>query len=73
MIRVAFEPERLQNRLLCMKQVLRPTSVLEVLFLKIQRIQIQMYPQHSIEQKYGAFYFNNIVRVHGLVFQVQLS
>ena len=30
-------------------------------------IQIQIYPQASIEAKYGAFYLSNEVNVHGLV------
>ena len=42
-------------------------------FGEIWRIQIQMYPQTSIEPKYGEFYLKNEVSVHGLVLLVQLS
>ena len=49
------------------KQVLRDH------FGEIWRIQIQMYPQTSIEPKYGEFYFKNEVSAHGLVLLVQLS
>ena len=41
--------------------------------MKIPRIQIQIYPCTPIEPKYGAFYLNNKVRVHGSVLLVQLS
>ena len=47
--------------------------LLEVLFGKIQRIQIQVYHQTSFDPKYGAFYLNNEVSVHGLVLLDQLS
>ena len=40
---------------------------------KIGLIQIKIYPQTSIELKYGSFYLNNKVTVHGLVLLVQLS
>ena len=46
---------------------------LEVLFWKIQHIQIQIYPQTYIEPKYGAFYLKNKVSAYGLVLLVQLS
>ena len=49
------------------KQVLRGT------FGEIWRIQIQIYPQTSIEPRYGAFYLTNEVSVHGLGLLVQLS
>ena len=42
-------------------------------FWKIQRIQIQICPQNSIEPKYGGFYLNIKAGVHGLVLLVQLS
>ena len=42
-------------------------------FWEIWHIQIQMYPQTSIEPKYGEFYLKNQVSVHGLVLLVQLS
>ena len=42
-------------------------------FLKIRRIQTKIYPQSSIEPKYGTFYLNSKVRVYGLVLLVQLS
>ena len=42
-------------------------------FGEIWRIQIQMYPQTSIEPKYGAFNLKNKVSAHGLVLLVQLS
>ena len=51
----------------CTKQLLKGT------FWKIRLIQIQIYPQTSIEPKYGAFYLNKEVRVHGLVLLVKLS
>ena len=41
--------------------------------MKIQRIHIQIYPQTSIEPKYGEFYLKNEVSAHGLVLLVQLS
>ena len=49
------------------QQVLRST------FWEIWRIQIPIYPQTSIEAKYGAFYLTNKVSAHGLVVLVQLS
>ena len=49
------------------KQVLRGT------FGEIWRIQIQIYPQTSIESKDGAFYLKDKVSAHGLVLLVQLS
>ena len=48
-------------------------KVLRGTFWEIWRTQIQMYPQTSIEPKYGAFYLNNKVRVQGIVLLVQLS
>ena len=39
----------------------------------IWRIQIQMYPQTSIEPKYGAFNLKNKVSAHGLGLIIQLS
>ena len=49
------------------KQVLRGT------FGEIWRIQILIYPQTSIEPRYGAFYLTNEVSAHGLGLLVQLS
>ena len=49
------------------KQVLRGT------FGEIWRIQIQIYPQTSIEPRYGGFYLTNEVSAHGLGLLVQLS
>ena len=49
------------------KQVLRGT------FREIWRIQIQIYPQTSLEPKYGAFNLKNEVSAHGLGLVVQLS
>ena len=49
------------------KQVLRGT------FKAIWRIHTQMYPQTSIEPKYGEFYLKNKVSAHGLVLLVQLN
>ena len=40
---------------------------------EIWRIWIQMYPQTSIEPKYGEFYLKNEVSAHGLNLLVQLS
>ena len=51
----------------CEKLVLRGT------FGKVWRIHIQIYPQTLMKSKYGAFYLNNEVRVHGLALLVQLS
>ena len=60
-----------------------PSSMLSNFFGKIQvlrdnvekiwRIQIQIYPQTSIEPKYGEFYLKNKASAHGLVLLVQLS
>ena len=36
-------------------------------------VQIKIFRQTYIEQKYGAFYLNNKVGVHELVLLVQLS
>ena len=49
------------------KQVLRGT------FGEIWRIQIQTYPQTSIEPNYGAFNLKIEVSAHGLWLLVQLS
>ena len=49
------------------KQVLRGT------FWEIRHIQIQIYPQTSLEPKYGAFNLKNEVSAHGLGLVVQLS
>jgi hypothetical protein len=49
------------------KQVLRGN------FGEIWRIQIQIYPQISIEPRYGAFSLTNKVNAHGLGLLVQLS
>ena len=49
------------------KQVLRGT------FGEIWRIQIQIYPQTSVEPRYGVFYLTNEVSAHGLGLLVQLS
>ena len=48
-------------------------KVLRDNFGEIWRIQIQMYPQTSIEPKYFEFYLKNDVSAHGLVLLVQLS
>ena len=48
-------------------------QVLRDNFGEIWRIQIQIYPQTSIEPKYGEFYLKNKVSAHGLVLLVQLS
>ena len=48
-------------------------KVLGSVFQKIQRIQIQIYSQTSIERNYGEFYLKNKVSAHGLVLLVQLS
>ena len=48
-------------------------QVLQDNFGKIWRIQIHIYPQTSIEPKYGEFYLKNEVSAHGLVLLVQLS
>ena len=40
------------------------TKYLDVLFGKSG---VQIYPQTPIKPKYGAFYLNNKVRVHGIV------
>ena len=48
-------------------------QVLRDNFGEIWRIQIQMYPQTSIEPKYGELYLKNEVSAHGLVLLVQLS
>ena len=49
------------------KQVLRGA------FGEIWHIQIQIYPQTSIEPKYGAFYLTHKVSAHRLGLLVQLS
>ena len=41
--------------------------------MKIWHMQIQIYPQTSIEAKFSAFYFKNKVSAHGLVLLGQLS
>ena len=48
-------------------------QVLRDNFGEIWRIKIHMYPQTSIEPKYGEFYLKNEVSAHGLVLLVQLS
>ena len=48
-------------------------KILRGTFWEIRRIQIQIYPQTSIEPKYGAFYLKDEVSAHGLVLLVQLS
>ena len=48
-------------------------QVLRDNFGEIWRVRIQMYPQTSIEPKYGEFYLKNEVSAHGLVLLVQLS
>ena len=53
----------------CTKQ----TLICSLFLGKLWRIQIQIYPETHIEPKYGAFYWNNKVRVHGLVLLVQVS
>ena len=42
-------------------------------FWEIWRIQIQIFPQTSIKPKYGAFYLNNKVSVHGYILVVRLQ
>ena len=51
----------------------KTTQVLGGTFGEIWRIQIQIYPQASIEPRYGAFYLTNKVSVHELGLLVQLS
>ena len=51
----------------CTKQVLKGT------FLENPAHKNPIYTQIHIEPKYGAFYLNNKVRVHGLVLLVELS
>ena len=48
-------------------------QVLKGTFGEIWRIQIQIYPQTSIEPRYGVFYLTNEVSEHGLGLLVQLS
>ena len=60
-------PKSMLSNYFCPKIVLRST------FWKIRRIQLQKYPQTHSEPKYGAYYMNNKVRVHGLVLLVQLN
>ena len=48
-------------------------QVLRDSFGEIWRIQIQLYPQASIEPKYGEFYLKSEVSADGLVLLVQLS
>ena len=60
-------PRYMLSNYFCKKQVLRGT------FGKIRRIQIQIYPQTSIEPGYGASYLTNKVSAHGLGLLVQLS
>ena len=48
-------------------------QVLVGTFGGIWRIQVQIYPQTSIEPKYGSFYLKDEVSAHGLVLFVQLS
>ena len=48
-------------------------QVLRDNFGEIWRIEIQMYPQASIEPKYGEFYLKSEVSAHGLFLLVQLS
>ena len=38
-------------------------NILRGIFWEIRRIQIQLYPQTSIEPKYGAFYLKKEVSV----------
>ena len=40
---------------------------------EIWHLQIKIYPQTTIEPKYGALYLTNKVRAHGLGLLVQLS
>ena len=51
----------------------RIEKILRGTFWKILHIQIQIYPQTYIEQKYGVSYLKNEVSAHGLVLVVQLS
>ena len=67
MIHCCEAPRSILSNYFGKKQVLRGT------FGEIWRIQIQIYPQTSIEPRYGAFYLTNEVSVHGLGLLVQLS
>ena len=49
------------------------TQVLRGIFGERWRLQIQMYPQTSLEPKYGAFNLINEVSANGLGLVVQLS
>ena len=71
MMGVFFNTKCLQNRVFCIEQVPRQKKVLKGTFWKIRRIQIEIYPETSMEPKYEAFYLDNKVRVHGLVLLVQ--
>ena len=74
MIRVVFDPKKPPKLGAFYKQKnTEAKNVLRSTFWKIWRIHLQIYPQTSIEPKYGAFYLNNIVRVHGLILLDQLS
>ena len=53
-------PRSMLSNYIKKKQVLRGT------FPEIWRIQIQMYPQASFEQNYGAFKLKPEVSAHGL-------
>ena len=67
MLHCCEAPRSMLSNNFCKKQVLRGT------FGKIWRIQIQIYPQISIEPSYGAFYLTKKVSAHGLGLLVQLS
>ena len=54
MIGVVCEPKSLPNRMFCTKKSTEAKKVVRGTFIEIKRQQIQMYPQSSIEPKYGA-------------------
>ena len=68
-----FNQECLLNRVFWNKKYKDIKKVLRGTFRKIRQIQIQIYPQTSIETKYGAFSLKNKVRAPGLVLLFQLS
>ena len=75
MIGVGFLVNQNTSKIRCfvLKKNTETKMVLGGTLWKMRRIQIQIYPQTSIEPKYVAFYSNTKVRVHGLVLLVQLS
>ena len=67
-----FSLKRLQQGVFT-KKLLGCKTYLRGNFWEIQGIQIQIYPQNSIEPKYGAFYLKNKVSVPLQSLLVQLS